>query len=60
MKRAPFLNEPGLWTRAARVDQTPAEYACSIERPAPEELVSWIVWAVTGCALLLVAVLNWG
>jgi hypothetical protein len=30
--RPSFLTRPGLWTRAARTAQSPADYACAVER----------------------------
>lgn len=32
MNRPAFLNRPEAWTRAARTAQTPADYACAVQR----------------------------
>lgn len=48
MSRTDFLTSPQAWTRTKNIDQSPAQYACSIERTSGHEThgdlaVKWAV-----------------
>lgn len=48
MSRTDFLTSPQAWTRVRHLDQTPADYACSVERTTGHETrgdlaVKWTV-----------------
>jgi hypothetical protein len=48
MTRADFLTSPQAWTRVRNVDQSPVDYACSVERTTGHETrgdlaVKWAV-----------------
>jgi len=48
MSRTDFLTSPQAWTRVRNVDQSPVDYACSIERTSGHETHGDIAvkWAV--------------
>jgi hypothetical protein len=48
MSRTDFLTSPQAWTRTKNIDQSPAQYACSIERTSGHETHGDIAvkWAV--------------
>ena len=48
MSRADFLTSPQAWTRVRHMDQSPVDYACSVERTTGHETrgdlaVKWAV-----------------
>jgi len=61
MSRTDFLTSPQAWTRVRNVDQSPVDYACSIERTSGHEThgdiaVKWAVrfgFAFVVCLLVL-------
>ena len=62
MNRPAFLTSPGSWVRAARIAQTPAEYATAIEHHrsgTPGERVAGVVIAVVLGILGAAALAHW-
>ena len=56
--KPPYLDKPGRWQYAPRVDQTPAAYACAIER-AKLSGYSWHDWAILAVAVVVIGLIYW-
>jgi hypothetical protein len=54
MNRPAFLTSPGSWLHTCRHAQTPADYACSVQRPAAGRgsNAPWIVACIAGCVVI--------
>jgi hypothetical protein len=63
MIRPEFLTAPTMWTRASRTSQSPAEYACAVERhqPTMHKADKIVMRFCAVCAVALVVILAvWG
>ena len=60
MTRPNFLLRPGAWTRTARTGQSPADYACAVQRSIPTPMrAADLVIAALAVATLAAIALGW-